>query len=55
MRNKLCSYYVFIEIACIVVALLGVLTISTFRISRYVVVGAALFALLLVLFKGLKH
>jgi len=37
--------------ACIVVALLGVLTISVFRISRYVVVGAALFALLLVLFK----
>jgi len=41
--------------ACIVVALLGVLTISVFRISRYVVVGAALFALLLVLSKIWKH
>jgi len=41
--------------ACIVVALLGVLTISTFRISRYVVVGAALFGLLWVLLKIWKH
>ena len=41
--------------AWMVVALLGVLTISVFRISRYVIVGAALFALLLVLFKIWKH